>query len=738
MRVKFSVTGMSCAACSARIERILNAMPAVEKAEVNLLAGTMVADFDETATTPDDIIAAVNRAGFGAAVFVAGQKRQGNNAKEHKKFEIRLAVSFLVLIPLMYLSMQHMFGYPLPAVFHNHLVMAVAQLLLTAAVVAVNFVYFKNGFRNLFTGNPNMDTLIAIGSSASVLYGIYAIFVFLQEKNAHMDLYFESAAMILALITLGKFFESKSKARAGDAIEQLINLSPDTVTVLVNGREKEIETACLLAGDIIAVKAGQAVAADGVIISGNAAIDESAITGESLPADKQVGDAVTAGTIVKSGYIEFRAEKTGESTTLAEIIRLVEDAAASKAPIARMADKISGIFVPVVLCISALTLAVWLISGSPFSVAINFAISVLVISCPCALGLATPVAIMVGTGTGAKNGILLRNAIALETVHKTDAVILDKTGTVTEGVLSVTEVNSFIDEKELLEIAYSVESVSEHPIAEAVCRYAELGGAEKCEVTEVKTLSGLGISCVLGGKTYYSGNERLAADTGIDVSPIKSTLEAIAKQGKTPVIFFDSEHLLGIIAVADTIKETSAAAVSRLHKMGIEVYMITGDNPHTAASVAEKVGIKNVFAGCLPQDKEKWVRQLQRQGKTVAMVGDGINDAPALTAADIGIAIGAGTDVAIDCADIILVKNNLTDAVRAINLSRSVIKNIKMNLFWAFFYNIIGIPIAAGVLSGVGIVLNPMFAAAAMSLSSVSVVTNALRLKGALKNGKDH
>ena len=737
MRVKFSVTGMSCAACSARIERVVNAMPAVEKAEVNLLAGTMVADFDEQALSPDDIIAAVTRAGFGAAVFAAGQKRQNSNKKEHKNFKIRLAVSFSVLIPLMYLSMQHMFGYPLPAVFHNHLVMAVAQFLLTAVVIAVNFVYFKNGFRNLFTGSPNMDTLIAIGSTASVLYGIYAIFVFLQEKNAHMDLYFESAAMILALITLGKYFESKSKAKAGDAIEQLINLSPDTVTVLVEGRAKEIETACLLAGDIIAVKAGQSVAADGVILSGNAAIDESAITGESIPTDKQAGDGVTAGTIVKSGYIEFKAEKTGESTTLAGIIRLVEDAAASKAPIARLADKISGIFVPIVLCISALTLAVWLILGSPFSVAINFAISVLVISCPCALGLATPVAIMVGTGTGAKNGILLRNAEALETAHKIDAVILDKTGTVTEGVLSVTDVNSFIDEKEFLEIAYSVESVSEHPIAEAVCRYAEQKGIEKTEVAFVKTLSGMGISCTLGGKTYYSGNERLAADTGIDVSAVKSSLEATAKAGKTPIIFFDSERVLGIIAVADTVKSTSAEAVRELQKMGIDVYMITGDNPHTAHTVAEKVGIKNVFAGCLPEDKEKWVRKLQEKGKTVAMVGDGINDAPALTAADIGIAIGAGTDIALDCADIILVKNNLTDAVKAITLSRRVIKNIKMNLFWAFFYNIIGIPVAAGVLSGLGIVLNPMFAAAAMSLSSVCVVTNALRLKGALKNGKE-
>lgn len=738
MRVKFSVTGMSCAACSARIERVVNALPAVQKAEVNLLAGTMVADFDETALLPDGIIAAVTRAGFGAEVFTAGQKRQNLNQKQHKNFKIRLAVSFLVLIPLMYLSMQHMFGYPLPAVFHNHIVMAVTQLLLTSVAVAVNFVYFKNGFRNLFTGSPNMDTLIALGSTASVLYGIYAIFVFLQDKSAHMDLYFESAAMILALITLGKYFESGSKAKAGDAIEQLISLSPDTVTVIEDGSVREIETACLLAGDIVAVKAGQSVAADGVIISGNAAVDESAITGESIPVDKQTGDSVTAGTIVKSGYIEFRAEKTGGDTALAGIIRLVEDAAASKAPIARLADKISGVFVPIVLCISALTLAAWLISGAEFSVAINFAISVLVISCPCALGLATPVAIMVGTGTGAKNGILLRNAEALETAHKTTAVILDKTGTVTEGLLSVTEVNSFIETQELLRIAYSVESVSEHPIAEAICRYSEQKGAAKTEVTFVKTLTGLGISCTLDGKTYYSGNERLAADTGLDVSAIRNTLRTTAKEGKTPVIFFDDERILGVIAVADTVKATSAAAVGELQKMGIDVYMITGDNRHTADCVAREVGTENVFAECLPEDKEKWVRKLQADGKTVAMVGDGINDAPALTAADIGIAIGAGTDVAIDCADIILVKNDLTDAVKAITLSRRVIKNIKMNLFWAFFYNVIGIPVAAGVLSGLGIVLNPMFAAAAMSLSSVCVVTNALRLKGALKNGKEN
>ena len=738
MRVKFSVTGMSCAACSSRIERVVSAMPDVQTAEVNLLANTMVADFDETAISADDIIAAIKKAGFGASVFVQGEKRHNNNEKMHKNFKKRLIVSFLALIPLMYLSMQHMFGYFLPAVFHNHTVMAVTQLVLTGIIIAVNFIYFKNGFRNLIKGSPNMDTLIAIGSSAAVLYGIYAIFNFVTQPNTHMDLYFESAAMILSLITLGKYFESKSKAKAGDAIQQLIELSPDTVTVLQNGKPQKIETACLLAGDIIAVKAGESIAADGVILNGNAAIDESAITGESLPTDKQAGDTVTAGTIVKSGYIEFKAEKTGGDTTLSEIIRLVEDAAASRAPIARLADKISGIFVPVVLSIAVLTLIVWCLLGAEFSKALTFAISVLVISCPCALGLATPVAIMVGTGTGAKNGILLKNAAALETAHKTNAVILDKTGTVTEGILSVTGVTAFTEEKEFLRIAYAVESVSEHPIAAAVCRYAEHIGTEKTDVTDVKTLSGLGISCVVGGKRYYSGNSRLADDTGIDVTGINGNLENISKNGETPVIFFDDSRILGIISVADTVKPTSAAAVAELEKMGIDVYMITGDNPHTAKSVADAVGIKNVFAGCLPQDKEKWVRDLQDKGKTVAMVGDGINDAPALTAADIGIAIGAGTDIAIDCADIILVRNNLTDAVKAINLSRKVIKNIKMNLFWAFFYNIIGIPVAAGVLSGMGIVLSPMIAAAAMSLSSVCVVTNALRLKGALKNAKEN
>ncbi len=732
MRKRFSVTGMSCSACSARVERVVNNLAGVEKADVNLLANSMVVDFDESAVSGDKIIAAVEKAGFGAADYIPSAKREDDNAGIYRNFKIRLIVSFLFLVPLMYLSMQHMFGYALPQVFNNHLVNAITQLILTLPIIAVNFVYFKRGYKNLFIGAPNMDTLIAVGSSAAFIYGVYAVFIYVNS-NAHIDLYFESAAMILALITLGKFFEAKAKARAGDAIEQLMKLRPDTVTVIKNGVSETVEVAYLLKGDIIAVKAGEHIAADGVIVSGNAVMDESAITGESIPVEKGIGDTVVSGTVIKSGYIEFKADKTGEDTTLSEIIRLVEEAAASKAPIARLADKISGIFVPTVMGIALLTFIIWSLISDWVS-ALTYAISVLVISCPCALGLATPVAVMVGTGTGAKHGILVRHAEALETAHKIDAVVLDKTGTITSGKLSVRDIKTDIETDEFLSLAYSIEAVSEHPIAAAVCEYAGSKNAKKLAVSNVTTLPGMGISCEIDGKKYFSGNEALARHMGIDVSGEKEYLDTAAKGGATPIIFFDEKDILGIITVADTIKDTSADAVNTLKNMGIDVYMITGDNKFTAESVGMSVGIENVFAEVLPQDKEKHVRGLQAAGKTVALVGDGINDAPALTAADVGIAIGAGTDVALSSADIILVKSDLKDVSRAIQLSKKVIKNIKINLFWAFFYNIIGIPVAAGVLSTFGIVLSPMLGAAAMSLSSVCVVTNALRLKGALKN----
>ena len=725
MRLKFLVSGMSCAACSARIERVLNKIDGV-KAEVNLLANTMVADFDEQKITADDIIAAVQKAGFGAEIF----KQKATAQKSGNAFAVRLIVSFAFLIPLMFLSMAHMFGYSLPPFLAKQNVSAVLQFIFTLPIIAVNFRYFTVGFKNLFSGAPNMDTLIALGVTASEIYSIYNTCLIFGGKNHH--LYFESAAMLLTLITLGKFFENISKSRASDAINALWSLASDTVLIKKDGATELVDAQTLMVGDTVIVKAGQRVAADGVIISGSADIDQSAITGESIPVFKGEGDTVISGTILKTGYIEFTAQKTGDQTTLSEIIKLVEDAAATKPPIARIADKVSGVFVPCVLGIAFLTLVLWLIIGG-VDRAITYAVSVLVISCPCALGLATPVAVMVGTGEAAKNGVLYKNAPSIELLAKIDALVLDKTGTITSGEISVSQVESFIDNSAFLSIAYSIEAVSDHPIAEAVRRYAEQNGAKPQKTDNVNVYVGLGISCEIDGKTYYAGNQKLAAQYGVEFTNYDNILNDIAKSGKTPIIFFEGKNIIGIMAVSDTIKSTSATAIDAFGKMGMDVYMVTGDNRFTAQRVADTVGIKNVIASALPQDKEKIIRELKQQGKTVAMVGDGINDAPALVSANIGIAIGAGTDIALDSADVVLIKNDLLDVVNALTLSRKVIKNIKVNLFWAFFYNIIGIPIAAGVLSGVGIVLNPMIGAAAMSLSSICVVSNALRLRGAIK-----
>ncbi len=733
MRLKFSIGGMSCAACSARIERVVNKLDGV-KAEVNLLANTMIADFDEQKVTPELIINTVEKAGFTAAIFTADANRNKSSNDRHT-FLIRLTVSFAFLLPLMVLSMQHMFGYRLPPILELPTVSAVLQFVFTVPIIAVNYKYFTVGFKNLFTGSPNMDSLIALGSAASEIYSIYNT-VLIFGGNTHAHLYYESAAMILSLITLGKFFENKSKSRASAAINALRDLAAHTVMVKTESGITEIPAETLMAGDIVVVKAGQSFAADGVVIFGNASVDESAITGESMPVQKEIGDKVISGTILKSGYIEFRAEKTGDDTVLSEIIKLVEDATATKPPIARLADKISGIFVPTVIGIAVLTLIVWLLIGVGFDSAIMYAVSVLVISCPCALGLATPVAVMVGTGVAAKHGVLFKNAPSIELLHKINAVVLDKTCTVTSGELSVSFVESFIDENKFLKIAYSIEAVSSHPIAAAVCRYVKEKGIEPLCVQNVNTLSGLGISCEIEGKKYYSGNLRLAQENGINCDEYKARFETLASDAKTPIIFFEEEKVIGIIAVSDTIKPTSRSAVAELKKLGIDIYMVTGDNEFTARKIANDTGIDNCIASALPQDKEKFIRELKENGKTVAMVGDGINDAPALAAADIGIAIGAGTDIAIESADLILVRSDLLDVVSAINLSHKVINNIKVNLFWAFFYNIIGIPVAAGVLSWLGIVLTPMIGAAAMSLSSVCVVTNALRLKGAIKNEK--
>ncbi len=726
MRLKFTVGGMSCAACSARIERVVNKMAGVT-AQVNLLAGTMLVEFDNENVTPEDIIKSVEKAGFTAEIFRndTGIKEKRD---EYKEFKIRIAVSFIFLLPLMVLSMQHMFGYTLPAVFQRDTVSALLQFSFTLPIIAVNYKYFTIGFKNLFTGSPNMDSLIALGSSASEIYSIYnTVLLFLGATSGHM--YFESAAMILSLITLGKFFESKSKTRATAAISSLKSMVSNTVMVKKGQDTVLIPAETLMVGDIVVCKAGESFVADGIVLYGNAGVDESMVTGESLPVQKEIGDKVISGTIIKSGYVEYRAEKTGEETTLAEIIRLVEDSAATKPPIARLADKISGIFVPTVIGIAVLTLIVWLASGVGLDSAVNFAVSVLVISCPCALGLATPVAVMVGTAVAAKYSLLFKNAPSIEHLHKTDALVLDKTGTITTGELSVCFVKEFVDYKEFIKIALSIESVSEHPIAAAVCRFANNEGAEKLSVQNVKTLSGFGISCDIDGETYYSGNEKLARNIGIDCTEYNDLLSALAKDGKTPVLFFTSSQIIGVIAVSDTIKPTSATAISKLKDLGIDIYMVTGDNEFTAKKIAEEVGIENVIASALPQDKEKFIRNLRQNGKTVAMVGDGINDAPALNTADIGIAIGAGTDIAIESADIVLMRNDLMDVLSAAILSRKVIRNIKINLFWAFFYNVLGIPVAAGVLSSLGIVLTPMFAAAAMSLSSICVVSNALRLK---------
>lgn len=725
-RNKFTVTGMSCAACSSRIERVVGKLDGVSAVQVNLLSGVMIAEFDESLLSVDSICSAVTKAGFGCEIFT--EKTEVDASYNiYKSFVKRLIVSFAFLIPLMYLSMGHMLGYKTIGLFDDPFIMGITQFILTLPIISVNFVYFTRGYKNLFKLSPNMDTLIAISTTAATLFSCYSVILNIGE--GHNELYFESAAMVLSLITLGKFLEAKSKTKAGNAIKALKELSPRTATILKDGKEQIIDISTLLVGDNIVVKAGEIIAADGTIICGNAGIDESAVTGESIPVEKTENDTVITGTLLLNGYIVFRADKTGNDTLLAEIISLVEEAASSKAPIARLADKISGVFVPVVMGISLITFIVWSLLGATFNTTLLRAISVLVISCPCALGLATPVAIMVGTGIAAKNGILIKNAEALENLHKTDVIVLDKTGTVTSGELSVADIQCKENKQEFLSIAYTIESFSDHPIAKAICRYAEQNGAIKKESHNTETLTGLGISCIIDNKKYFSGNRSLAEKNGIDITAADKYASELASEGKTPIFFFNETELLGIISVSDTLKSDSITAVNNFKKTGIEICMISGDNRITAEYVAKKVGITKVLGEALPQDKEKEIRSLNNQNKHTVMVGDGINDAPALSSANVGIAIGAGTDIAIESADIILVRNDLNDVVTAINLSKNVIKNIKINLFWAFFYNAIGIPIAAGLFVPLGITLSPMFAALAMSLSSVCVVTNALRIK---------
>lgn len=738
MTEKFNVTGMTCSACSAHVEKSVKKLNGVKSVNVNLLQNNMHVDFDETAVSVDDIINAVVSGGYGASVAGKEQEKKDNKIdNEISNMKFRLIVSLVCLVPLMYISMGHMWGWPFLNVFHgaeNGITFALTQMLLMLPIMYVNRKYYITGFKTLFHGAPNMDSLIAIGSGAAFTYGIIAIYCIGyglghgDKEFAHsymMNLYFESAAMILALITLGKFLESRAKGKTSQAIEKLIDLSPKTAVVIRDGKEVTVGVDDVQIGEIVAVKAGQSVPLDGVIVEGNGAIDESAITGESIAVEKNVGDKVIGATINKSGYFKFKVEKVGEDTALSQIIHLVEEASASKAPIAKLADKVSGIFVPVVISIAVITIIVWLFLGKGVSFALSMGISVLVISCPCALGLATPTAIMVGTGKGAQYGILTKSAESLETAHQVDTVVLDKTGTITEGKPSVTDIAPVgISDKELLQIAASIEYLSEHPLAKAIVEKAN--GLEFSDVADFEQIVGQGVKGNVDGKKVLAGNYKMMRENNIEVSED----EIFAKNGKTSLYFAVDNKFVGIIAVADTIKATSRQAIEDMRNMGLDVIMLTGDNAVTANAIKNKLPLSSAVAEVLPSDKEEEVRKLQQSGHKVAMVGDGINDAPALTRADVGIAIGAGTDIAIESADIVLMKSDLQDVVTSIELSHSVIKNIKENLFWAFFYNALGIPIAAGVLYGiVGLKLNPMIAALAMSFSSVFVVSNALRLR---------
>lgn len=750
MSQKYTVTGMTCSACSSSVDKAVRKLGGVNDVNVNLLTNSMTVDFDDVAIDNNKIIQAVKDAGYGASVFSRGTSTAKEEEKvnpveeELKEMKYRVFVSFAFLIPLMYVAMGDMINLPMPSWLLGHenaITFAFLQLLLTLPIVYVNRKYFQVGFKTLFRGSPNMDSLIALGAGAAMVYGIFAIFRMgygLGHNDSHMvmtylhDLYFESAATILALITLGKYLETRSKGKTSEAISKLMDLAPKSAAVLRDEIEIEIPIEEVVIGDIVLVRPGQSIPVDGTIIEGSSAVDQSALTGESIPVEKQVGDKVIAATINKSGFFKFKAEKVGDDTTLAQIIQLVEDASSSKAPIAKLADKISGVFVPIVIVIAISATVVWLLLGYPFEFAISIGIAILVISCPCALGLATPVAIMVGTGKGAQNGILIKSAEALETLHTINTVVLDKTGTVTEGKPKVTDIVTIngTTEVELLEIAASIEKPSEHPLAEAIVERAKEKQVSIKSVDDFNAISGRGIVAFIEGKKYIAGNLALMNENNIEIKKYEKTSDDFAEKGKTPLYFADEKKLLGIIAVADVVKPTSKKAIEQFKAMGIDVVMLTGDNKKTAEAIRQQLNIDRVVAEVLPQDKEREIREIQESGKKVAMVGDGINDAPALARADVGIAIGAGTDVAIESADIVLMKSDLLDAVTAIQLSKATIKNIKENLFWAFFYNTLGIPLAAGLLFiPFGLKLNPMFGAAAMSLSSVFVVSNALRLR---------
>ena len=738
MTEQFAVTGMTCAACSAHVEKAVSRLSGVQSAPVNLMLGSMTVTYDEKAVTESDIIAAVKAAGYGASP--ASQTDQGQLRRDQdaalRRRKKHLIWSVVFLVPLFYLSMGHMMGLPLPQVLHMHsLLLACLQLALVIPILILNRNYFTVGFSRLVKLSPNMDSLVAVGAAAGLVYSLIEMGLLAAGQVSGMpDLYFESAGMILTLVTVGKYLEERSRGKTTGAISALLALAPESAVVRRQGQELTIPTEEIVAGDTVIVRQGGRIPVDGVITDGHAAVDESAITGESLPVEKVPGDAVTSATVTSSGYLELRATRVGGDTTLSQIIRLMEEAASSKAPISRLADRISGIFVPVVMAISLTAALLWaFVGGMDVRFCLSIAIAVLVISCPCALGLATPVAIMVGTGQAAQQGILIKSAESLELLHKVQTVVLDKTGTVTMGQPRVTDILCApgITEEELLCVAASAEKPSEHPLAHAIVEESQARHIPLCPVSGFRSVPGGGIQATLSGEAVLAGNAGYLAQNGVSLAAMESDAHRLAEDGKTPLFFAESGRLLGCVAVADVVKPDSAKAIAALRRMGRRVVLLTGDNQRTANAIARQIGVDQVIAQVLPQDKAKCVAQLQQQGQRVAMVGDGVNDAPALAQADVGLAIGAGTDIAIESADVVLMKSSLLDIPSAMDLSRAVLRNIKQNLFWAFFYNSIGIPVAAGVLyPALHLTLNPMLAAAAMSLSSVCVVSNALRLRG--------
>ncbi|HJG31777.1 MAG TPA: heavy metal translocating P-type ATPase [Collinsella ihuae] len=762
---KFDVGGMTCAACEAHVNKAVCNLAGVSDVSVNLLSGSMAVDFDESQVTPDDICAAVDRAGYSAslaaAAATAGAAAAGPGAAHHesptKKLEAtaaamktRLITSIVFLVPLFYIGMGHMLGWPLPEVFTDHIhamTLALTELVLLLPILYMNRAYFINGYKSLLHRAPTMDALIAIGATASVAWSVYAMFVMADQlaygdvhgaaATAMDNLYLESAGTILTLVTVGKYLETRSKSKTGSAIEALIDLAPKTATVVdADGGEQTVDVDAIQVGQTVRVRPGESVPVDGIVLEGSSSIDEAALTGESIPVEKNPGDTVHAATINRTGSFTFRATRVGADTSLAKIIQLVEDANATKAPIARMADKVAAVFVPAVLLIALATFIVWMVVTGNVNEALTAGVAVVVISCPCALGLATPVAIMVGTGKGAEMGVLFKSAEALETLHNVDTVVLDKTGTVTQGRPAVTDIlpavradRGSMSEKQLLKLAAALEKSSEHPLAEAIMALADQRGIVARPVADFRAVPGRGVTAREGANPIAAGNAQLMAELGIDVD--RAQLESFARAGKTPLFFAKNGELVGTIAVADEVKPTSSAAIAALGRLGVKAVMLTGDNRLTADAIARAVGLSDVIADVLPADKERHVRELQDSGHVVAMVGDGINDSPALARSDVGLAIGAGADVAKEGADVVLMHSDLLDVARAIELSRAVIRNIKQDLFWALFYNSLGIPLAAGVLYPVlGWQLSPMFGAAAMSLSSVCVVANALRLRG--------